>query len=60
VFLDWRDKLGKKSTRQADYAWIVLALILAWGKKRGRISVNPCGRGGRLYDGAARQGLARR
>jgi integrase len=30
----------------------VLALILAWGKKRGRISVNPCERGGRLYDGA--------
>jgi integrase len=52
VFLDWRDKLGKKSTRQADYAWAVLALILAWGKKRGRISVNPCERGGRLYDGA--------
>src|SRR5438477_4678225 len=33
-------------TRQADYAWTVLALILAWGKDRGRITVNPCEKGG--------------
>ena len=51
VFLDWRDKLALKSLRQADYAWTVLALILAWAKDRGKISVNPCERGGRLYDG---------
>ncbi len=37
--------------RQADYAWTVLALILAWAKDRGRIAVNPCERGGRLYHG---------
>jgi integrase len=51
VFLDWRDKLALKSVRQADYAWTVLALILAWAKDRGKINVNPCERGGRLYDG---------
>ena len=50
-FMDWRDKLALKSIRQADYAWTVLALILAWGKDRGRITVNPCERGGRLYHG---------
>ena len=50
-FKDWRDKLALKSVRQADYAWTVLALILAWAKDRGRISVNPCEKGGRLYHG---------
>ena len=29
----------------------MLALILAWAKDRGKISVNPCEQGGRLYDG---------
>jgi integrase len=29
----------------------VLALILAWAKDRGRITVNPCEKGGRLYHG---------
>jgi integrase len=50
-FMDWRDKLALKSVRQADYAWTVLALILAWAKDRGRITVNPCENGGRLYHG---------
>jgi integrase len=50
-FMDWRDKLALKSVRQADYAWTVLALILAWAKDRGKISLNPCEKGGRLYDG---------
>lgn len=50
-FMDWRDRLALKSVRQADYAWTVLALILAWGKDRGRITVNPCEKGGRLYHG---------
>ena len=49
--MDWRDRLALKSVRQADYAWTVLALILAWAKDRGRIAVNPCERGGRLYHG---------
>jgi integrase len=51
VFLDWRDKLALKSPRQADYALTVLARILSVAKDRGRITVNPCERGGRLYNG---------
>jgi integrase len=51
LFRDWRDRLALKSVRQADYAWTVLALILAWAKDRGRITVNPCEKGGRLYHG---------
>jgi integrase len=51
VFMDWRDRLALNSVRQADYAWTVLALILAWAKDRGKISTNPCEKGGRLYDG---------
>jgi hypothetical protein len=51
VFLEWRDELALKSRRQADYAWQVLKLVLNWAKDRGRIAVNPCDRGGRVYDG---------
>jgi integrase len=51
VFMDWRDKLALKSVRQADYAWTVLARVLSWAKDRGKITANPCERGGRLYDG---------
>jgi integrase len=51
IFLDWRDDLARKSQRQADYAWTVLARILSWAKDRGRITVNPCERGGRVYHG---------
>ena len=35
--------------RKADYAWTTLARLLSIAKDRGRISVNPCERGGRLY-----------
>jgi hypothetical protein len=49
VFMDWRDELALKSPRQADYTWTVLAAVLAWGKDRGKISVNPCEKGGRVY-----------
>ena len=48
-FLEWRDDLAKRSPRQADYAYAVLALILSWAKGRGTIDVNPCERGGKLY-----------
>ena len=48
-FLRWRDDLAKRSPRQADYAYAVLALILSWAKGRGAIDVNPCERGGKLY-----------
>jgi integrase len=49
--MDWRDRLALKSVRQADYAWTVLARVLSWAKNRGKITVNPCEKGGRLYDG---------
>lgn len=29
VFLEWRDRLAKKSRRQADYAWSVLARVFS-------------------------------
>lgn len=51
AFLKWRDDLAKRSLRQADYAWTVLARILSWARGRGMIDVNPCERGGRLYSG---------
>jgi integrase len=41
-FLDWRDSLAKRSKRQADYAYTFLNIVLNWGKKRGKLSVNPC------------------
>ena len=51
IFMAWRDELALKSQRQADYAWTVLALVLAWAKDRAKITVNPCERGGRVYHG---------
>ena len=51
IFMDWRDELAKSSPRQADYAWAVLARVLSWAKDRGKIPVNPCERGGRVYHG---------
>jgi integrase len=51
VFLEWRDQLALKSRRQADYTWTVLARVLSWAKDRGKITVNPCERGGRVYHG---------
>lgn len=49
IFKDWRDMLASKSLRQADYAYSVLALVLAWGLDRGKIGANPCEKGGRVY-----------
>jgi integrase len=51
VFLEWRDELAKASLRQADYAYHTLARILSWAKGRGKITVNPCEHGGKLYHG---------
>jgi integrase len=51
IIMDWRDELALKSKRQADYAIQVLALVLAWAKDRGKITVNPCERPGRVYHG---------
>ncbi len=50
-FLGWRDKLAKRSARQADYAWTVLARVLSWSVERGHIDQSPCTKGGKLYDG---------
>jgi integrase len=52
VFKEWRDELALKSLRRADYAWTVLARILSVAADRGRITVNPCAKGGRLYEGS--------
>jgi integrase len=52
VFMDWRDDLALTSKRQADYAFTVLARVLSWAKDRSKITVNPCERGGRIYDGS--------
>jgi len=55
VFLAWRDRLAKKSLRQADYAWTVLSRISKWGVGRGKIRANPCKDfGSRLYSGSRR------
>jgi integrase len=51
VFLEWRDQLAKGSLRQADYTYTVLKRVLSWAKHRGKITVNPCERGGKLYAG---------
>jgi integrase len=49
-FKEWRDKLAAKSLRQADYAWTVLQRVFSVAKDRGKIGVNPCEKGGRLYE----------
>jgi integrase len=47
-FKQWRDGMAA-TPRKADYAWTTLARVLSFAKDRGRIPVNPCERGGRLY-----------
>lgn len=57
VFMRWRDEIAASSGRRsADYAWTVLARILAWAFDRGDTEANPCERGGRLYQGGGRRG----
>ena len=56
-FLDWRDKLGQHSAREADYAFTILARICSWAFDRRRISENPCTRPGRLYKADRRDKL---
>jgi integrase len=51
-FLAWRDELAKRSRRQADYAWTVLARVLSWALDRRLADDNPCAKGGRLYHGS--------
>lgn len=47
-FKEWRDAMAD-TPRKADYAWTTLARVLSFAKDRGRLSVNICERGGRLY-----------
>ena len=49
VFMAWRDSMAS-TPRTADYHWMVLARVLSVAKNRGRIDMNPCERGGRLYE----------
>ena len=51
ILLDWRDELALSSKRGADYTFSVLAKILSTAKDRGKITVNPCERAGRVYHG---------
>lgn len=48
-FKRWRDGMAN-TPRKADYAWTTLARVLSVAHDRGRIRVNPCERGGRLYE----------
>ena len=47
-FKEWRDSFADKP-RTADYIWQTLARVLSVAKDNGRISVNVCERGGRVY-----------
>ena len=47
-FKEWRDGMAA-TPRKADLAWAVLARVFSVAKDRGKIPVNPCERGGRLY-----------
>lgn len=55
--LDWRDKLGATSAREADYCFAVLGAICAWLHDRRRIPENPCRRPGRLYKASRAQSV---
>lgn len=48
-FKTWRDKMAH-TARKADYAWSTLARVLSVAKDRGQVLVNPCERGGRIYE----------
>ena len=48
-FKDFRDSFAA-TPRKADYVWTTLARVLSFAKDRGKIAVNVCERGGRLYD----------
>jgi integrase len=46
-FLAWRDRMS--SPRQADYAWTVLMLVIAWGRSIGLTNYRPPARIHKLY-----------
>ncbi|KEQ52155.1 tyrosine-type recombinase/integrase [Sphingobium chlorophenolicum] len=47
--LDWRDKMGERSARQADATFGVLRIILEWGRDRGLLAHNHATRPKKLY-----------
>jgi integrase len=48
-FKEFRDSFSD-TPRKADYVWTTIARVLSVAKDRGKIAVNVCERGGRLYD----------
>jgi integrase len=48
-FKEFRDSFSDKP-RKADYVWTTIARVLSVAKDRGKIAVNVCERGGRLYE----------
>jgi hypothetical protein len=48
-FKEFRDSFSD-TPRKADYLWTTIARVLSVAKDRGKIAVNVCERGGRLYD----------
>jgi integrase len=48
----WRDKLAIASACQADYMWSFMSAVFGLAVSDGELSVNPCAKGGRLYDGS--------
>lgn len=48
-FKTWRGTFSA-TPRKADYAWTTLARVLSVAKDHGKIAVNVCERGGRLYE----------
>jgi hypothetical protein len=54
VFKEWRDGFADHP-RKADHLWSALARVLSFGKDRGKLTVNVCERGGRLYEAQRRE-----
>ena len=48
-FKEFRDSFSD-TPRKADYVWTTIARVLSVAKDRGKIAVNVCERGGRLYE----------
>src|SRR5690606_16075547 len=55
-FKAFRDEYADRP-RTADYLWGTLARVLSVAKDNGRIGVNVCERGGRLYEADRRESL---
>ncbi len=47
--LKWRDEIGEKAPRQADYAWSVFRRVVQYAVHNGRLTHNHLNRPGRLH-----------